>query len=52
MDDDGLERHSVEVDLRLTEDDDRCEAVAVMASPRGADGHGSPAATPRTPECR
>jgi Domain of unknown function (DUF1876)/Domain of unknown function (DUF1918) len=31
----GVERHSVEVDLRLTEDADRCEAVAVMASTLG-----------------
>jgi hypothetical protein len=33
--DDGLERHGVEIDLRLTEDADRCEAVAVMASSLG-----------------
>jgi len=32
---DGVERHSVEIDLRLTEDADRCEAVAVMASTLG-----------------
>lgn len=32
---DGRERHRLEIDLQLTEDDDRCDAVAVLASSLG-----------------
>lgn len=32
---DGVEQHHVEIDLRLREDDDRCEATAVLASSLG-----------------